>query len=124
MAIVGCGLCTGIVSQILFTNMTFFQLMFPTKSPEFTFPLVIVIPQVVGQIMSIKYVNQLPFKCGESGLIIFQVCLALILPFSAHLCSEAMYNKPELGWYIVNISLGAFMFYSVMVKLLMFGFVS
>lgn len=71
MAIVGCGLCTGIVSQILFTNMTFFQLMFPTKSPEFVFPLVIVIPQVVGQILSIKYVNQLPFKCGESGLISF-----------------------------------------------------
>jgi len=49
--------------------------------------------------------------------------LALILPFAAHKFGKLSSN-PEVGWYIVNISLGAFMFYSVMVKLLMFGFVS
>ena len=57
LGVIGCGLCTGIVSQMLFTNMTFFQHEFPGRNPEFAFPLVLVIPQVVGQLLSIKFVN-------------------------------------------------------------------
>jgi hypothetical protein len=123
LAIIGCGFCTGIIGHIVFVNMTYFQVMFPKNRPEFVLPLLNELPQVFAQLLSLKYVNQLSLKCGQTFSICFQILLVTIFQAAPYYLGTVLCQTP-LAWWITSISLASFVFYSVPIKLLMFGFIA
>jgi len=99
-----------ILINAIFTDINFFATYFPNYNVEFMLPLMLTVPQVVGQLLAIKYVKKMPLKCSVVGLMSFAALLAILLPVLIKLlCTN---GKETLAWcltVIITIYFGLFM---------------
>jgi len=93
---------------------------FPDKNAEFVIPVALFMPQIVGQLLSIKYINSLPFECSVITMTLINMFISYSMPFMVHLLSQAGYN--DLAWKLVLAELVVFAVYSAIVNALLTGF--
>jgi len=107
---------------MIFTDINFFMQEFKDYNPSYVFPMFIFIPQLIGQLMALKFVNQIPFKCGVVSIACFRMVLACTLPFMIHYLVLAGLEK--LAWYLTLFLLVFHSIFSVMINMLITGFIA
>lgn len=102
--------------------MNFFVYEFPDRNPEFVLPVLLFVPQVIGQIIGIKWVNKIPIKCGITSMTIVKLVMAIILPILVNVLVSS--GDSYLAWIITLFVMAFFSLYSAMVNALITGFIS
>jgi len=116
------GIGTGIVVQMIFTDINFFIYEFPDHNPAYSFPMFMFIPQLVGQILTFKFVNQIPFKCGVISIGIFRMCMAFVMPFMIN--GLVSTGHSDIAWYLTLGLMVTHSLFSVMINTLQTGFIA
>ena len=107
---------------MIFTDINFFAEEFKQYNPTYVFPMFIFIPQLIGQLLTLKFVNLIPFKCGVIGIACFRMTLACSLPFMVHYLVLA--GMESFAWYLTLFLLVFHSIFSVMINMLMSGFIA
>ena len=80
ICVLGLGIGCIILVNAVFTDLDFFVEYLPNRNVVFLIPLILNVPQVIGQLIAIKYLASLPVKETVLTITLFAAIVSLSLP--------------------------------------------
>jgi len=98
-----------VIVNCIYTDLSFFIEELPNTRIEFVIPMLLNVPQVLGQLFAIKYLSQVPLKAIVISMTVVAGVVSMCIP--AFMCTSSklwltMLSMAYFGFFMAIINSG------------------
>ena len=104
-----------ILVNAVFTDLGFFTDEMPNANLDFLIPLMLNVPQVLGQLIAVKYLSELPMKLTVISMTLFAALVSVLLP---------IFVRTDINVALTLAAMGYFGIFMAIINSAMVGYIS